>query len=89
MRGNQLVKDSILLFSRITIPLAFAIGFVATIIPIIGSGPMYFAMQQSSDGCEKYGWYNVLYMNIYQDIFQPDTPAGTVSENFIYSDFCW
>ena len=81
LRGKAIGKDSV--FFRITIPLAFAIGFVATIVPIIWSGPMYFAAL--SDGCEKYGWYNVLYMNIYQDIFQPDTAAGSVSENSSHS----
>jgi hypothetical protein len=82
---KQFVIDSVLFFPRITIPLAFSIGFVATIVPILWSGPVYFATQGSADACQKFGWYNVLYMNIYQDIFQPDTSAGGVSENSIHT----
>ena len=27
------------------------------------------------EGCEKYGWLNILYLNIYQDLIKPNTPA--------------
>ena len=62
-----------------TIPLAFSIGFVAGIIPYITSGPLlkYYAVD-GTRGCEEYGWYNILYLNIYQDIIAPRTPGVSI-----------
>ena len=64
-------------FSRITIPLAFSIGFIAAIAPYLMTGPLFPIMysQYGVQGCEKYGWLNVLYLNIYQDLIKPNTPA--------------
>ena len=61
------------MFHRITIPLAFSVGFVATIAPLVSSGPFYYSyIRDYADTCKKNGWLNVLYMNIYQDIFGID-----------------
>ena len=65
-------------FLRLTIPLAFSIGFVAAIVPYLSSGPLFKFYRDGTEACEKYGWFNVLYMNIYQDIMKPGTPAGGV-----------
>ena len=61
-------------FSRITIPLAFSIGFIAAIAPYLMTGPLFPIYQYGTQGCEKYGWINVLYLNIYQDLIKPNTP---------------
>ena len=61
-------------FSRITIPLAFSIGFIAAIAPYLMTGPLFPIYQYGVVGCEKYGWLNVLYLNIYQDFIKPNTP---------------
>ena len=70
---------------RLTIPLAFSIGFVAGIIPYITSGPLlkYYAVD-GTRGCEEYGWYNILYLNIYQDIISPRTPGVSIIEKIDY-----
>ena len=73
------------LFIRLTIPLAFSIGFVAAIAPYLSSGPVFTLYRRSVEGCEKYGWFNILYMNIYQDIMKPGTPG--VSFGFQIFDF--
>ena len=61
-----------------TIPLAFTIGFFAGIVPYLSSGPFfpYFPEIGSPKGCEKYGWLNIVYLNIYNDkiIKEQDVP---------------
>ena len=71
---NDLVKTNS--FYRITVPLAFSVGFVATIAPLVSSGPFYYSyIRDYTDGCRKNGWLNILYMNIYQDMFMDDRSA--------------
>jgi hypothetical protein len=63
----------------LTIPLAFAVGFLAAIAPYLSSGPFYYSyIRDYPNKCEKGGWLNVLYMNIYADIFG-NANAGGVS----------
>ena len=61
-----------------TIPLAFTIGIFAGIVPYLSSGPLfpYFPEIGSPKGCEKYGWLNIVYLNIYNDkiIKEQDVP---------------
>ena len=61
-----------------TIPLAFTIGIFAGIVPYLSSGPFfpYFPEIGSPKGCEKYGWLNIVYLNIYNDkiIKEQDVP---------------
>ena len=69
---------SVSILHRLTIPLAFTIGFFAGIVPYLSSGPLfpYFPKIGSPEGCEKYGWLNVVYLNIYNDkiIKEQDVP---------------
>ena len=72
------------LFHRLTIPLAFTIGFFAGIVPYLSSGPFfpYFPEIGSPKGCEKYGWLNVVYLNIYIDkiIKEQDVPWVSIRD---------
>lgn len=61
-------------FYRLTIPLAFSIGFIAAIAPYIATGPAMPLYYPTSEACEKNGWFNVIYLNIYQDLIKPGTP---------------
>ena len=72
---NIVVTNLLSSLNRLTIPLAFTIGFVAAIAPYISRGPLFRFYSGNAEACEKYGWFNVLYMNIYQDILKPRTPG--------------
>ena len=73
-----------MLFHRLTIPLAFTIGFFAGIVPFLSSGPFfpYFPEIGSPKGCEKYGWLNIVYLNIYIDkiIKEQDVPWVSIRD---------
>ena len=51
---------------RLTIPLAFVVGFAATFYRGLVSGPLagYFS---ADEGCIENWWHNLLYINIYVD----------------------
>ena len=72
------------LFHRLTIPLAFTIGFFAGIVPYLSTGPFspYFPEIGSPKGCEKYGWLNIVYLNIYIDkiIKEQDVPWVSIRD---------
>ena len=38
------------------------------------TGPLFPIYGYGTQGCEKYGWINVLYLNIYQDLIKPNKP---------------
>jgi len=50
-------------FFRLTIPYAFMIGFVATIVPHLSWGLNWKQIEVAESFCEKNGWLNVLYVN--------------------------
>ena len=70
---------------RLTIPLAFTIGIFSGIVPYLSSGPLfpYFPDIGSPKGCEKYGWLNILYLNIYNDkIIKEENASWVVNIHF-------
>jgi hypothetical protein len=48
---------------RLTIPYAFLIGFMATIVPHLSWGLSWKNVELVESFCEKNGWINVLYLN--------------------------
>ena len=49
---------------RLTIPLAFAMGFVTYIFPLLGCGPIWPEYVDDKEiSCGDHGWLNLIYMN--------------------------
>ena len=54
------------------------IGLIAGIAQYVSSGPFFAGYADSTKGCREYGWFNVLYMNIYQDIMKDHTSGVNI-----------
>ena len=51
------------LYIRLTIVYAFVLGFIATLLVYVGTGPNWFSVVLASNGCRFSWWRNFLYSN--------------------------
>ncbi len=63
----------ILLYLRLTIPYAFLIGFMATIVPHLSWGLSWRLTEVTETFCENNGWTNVIYLN---NFLKQDEPVN-------------
>lgn len=57
---------------RLTIVYAFILGFIATLLVYLGSGPFWFIVGYMKMGCRYSWWNNLLYVNNYVHSYPRD-----------------
>ena len=63
MKHVELVKLIIFVLRRLTPVYAVIMGFVATLVVHLGSGPYWYSVKLMAEGCREEWWTNLLYIN--------------------------
>lgn len=66
-------------YLRLTIVYAFILGFVATLIVYLGTGPNWYTVTQYSNACRIAWWRNFLYIN---NLFPYDARYACISQSW-------
>ena len=58
-------------YLRLTPTLAFVLAAFAALVPHLGSGPWWYKMRTAAEGCDRWWWSTLLYLNNVAPVHYP------------------